>query len=189
MNKKVINIPNILSVLRVLLVPLFIYLYIKANETGEYLRAAGILALSGITDMLDGSIARKYNMITDAGKVLDPFADKLTQGAVCICLAIKHPTLAPILIILILKEIIIFIGGVFIYKKEDFVVSPNIFGKIYTAVFFVLMTVIVAFPHTESVLRYLLWALLICNIATLIKYICDFNDIRKKSRKLQKSAD
>ncbi len=189
MYKKAINIPNALSLLRVLLVPVFAWFYLAAQDGRDYLTAAGILALSGVTDMLDGTIARKYNMITSVGKVLDPFADKLTQGTVCVCLAIKHPSLAPILIALILKEILIFTGGILVYKKKDFVVSPNIFGKIYTAVFFVVMTVIIAFPQTEAILRYVLWALLICNIYTLIKYVGDFININKKPGAEPKRAD
>ncbi len=184
MKKEYINIPNTLSVLRILLVPVFAWLYLEAAEAKDYFISAGVLALSGLTDMADGQIARHFNMITELGKVLDPFADKLTQGTVCVCMAIKHPTLALILIALIAKEILIFIGGIFVYKKQDFVVTPNIFGKIYTAVFFIVMSVIIAFPQSEPALRYVLLVLLAYNIYTLIKYVGDFIRINRKSKEI-----
>ena len=182
MNKNALNIPNALSVLRIILVPVFAAFYLGAETAEQYLVSGVILAFSGITDMLDGKIARKYNMITDMGKILDPFADKLTQGTVCVCLAIRHPSLAPLFVILIVKEVLIFTGGILVYKKHEFVASPNIFGKIYTALFFVAMTVIVAFPGTEPILKYILWALLVCNIYTFIKYVGDYININKKPK-------
>ena len=182
MNKKMMNIPNAISVLRIILVPVFAAIYLGAKTNADYLFAGAVLAFSGITDMLDGKIARRFNMITDLGKVLDPLADKLTQGTVCVCLAIKHPSLAVILGILIVKEVLIFTGGILIYKKKDYVVSPNIFGKIYTALFFVVMCVVVAFPQTEPILRYVLFGLLICNIYTFIKYVGDFINLNKKPK-------
>lgn len=182
MNKNALNIPNAISVLRILLVPVFAVLYLGSETPEDYLLSGALLAFSGITDMLDGKIARKFNMITDMGKVLDPLADKLTQGTVCVCLAIKHPNLALLFGILIVKEVLIFTGGILVYKKHEFVASPNIFGKIYTAVFFVVMAAIVAFPQTEPVLKYILWALLACNIYTFIKYVGDFININKKPK-------
>lgn len=182
MDKRSLNIPNAISALRIILVPLFAFLYLGAESASDYLLAGAVLAFSGITDMLDGRIARKYNMITDLGKVLDPLADKLTQGTVCVCLAIRHPSLAGILLILIVKEVLIFTGGILVYRKKEYVVSPNIFGKIYTALFFVVMCVIVAFPQTETVLKYVLFSLLICNIYTFIKYVGDFINLSKKTK-------
>ncbi|MBQ7875372.1 MAG: CDP-alcohol phosphatidyltransferase family protein [Oscillospiraceae bacterium] len=182
MNKNALNIPNALSVLRIIIVPVFAVLYLGAETAADFLLSGAVLAFSGITDMLDGKIARKYNMITDLGKVLDPLADKLTQGTVCVCLAVRHPSLSLLFGILIIKEILIFAGGILVYRKHEFVVSPNIFGKIYTAVFFVVMAVIVAFPAAEAVLKYVLWALLACNIYTFIKYVGDFININRKSK-------
>ncbi len=180
MNKKAINIPNTLSVIRIILVPVFAAVYLGAETSSDYLTAGIILALSGITDMLDGKIARKFNMITDMGKLLDPLADKLTQAAVCVCLAVRHPSLAVLLGILIVKEVLIFTGGILIYRKKDIVVSADIYGKIYTALFFAVMCVIVAFPQTETVLKYVLFALLICNIYTFVKYTGKYLNINKK---------
>ena len=89
---KNITIPNLLSVLRILLILPFVYFFM----TGNVLLAGLMLALSGLSDLFDGMIARKFNQVTDLGKMLDPVADKLTQGTVAICLAIWEPVLLPI---------------------------------------------------------------------------------------------
>ena len=68
--------------------------------------AAGVLALSGLTDMLDGWVARRFDQITDLGKMLDPFADKLTQGVVALCIALRFPAIRPLLLLFILKELL-----------------------------------------------------------------------------------
>ena len=94
MEKKVnknLNIPNALSFFRMLLIPVFIVFYMMADKTDYiyYVYAASALILSGLTDLFDGVIARKFNQITELGKILDPIADKLTQMAVVVCVAIK----------------------------------------------------------------------------------------------------
>ena len=87
--KDFVSIPNILSYIRILLIPVFAYCYLTANTDGDYYFAAVILLFSGLTDMADGMIARKFGMITYLGKILDPLADKLTQATVAVCLAIR----------------------------------------------------------------------------------------------------
>ena len=77
--KEICTIPNMLSIFRLVLIPVYIYIYLNATESYHYSIAAGILAISCLTDMIDGKIARKFNMISELGKVLDPLADKLTQ--------------------------------------------------------------------------------------------------------------
>ena len=98
-NKKVLfNIPNCLCFFRILLIPLFLYVYFVADFKNRYIVAAFVLAISGISDFLDGFIARKFNMVTDFGKFIDPVADKLTQFVLAITLLFSYP-LAWILLI------------------------------------------------------------------------------------------
>ena len=85
------TVPNLLSVLRILVIGPFVYFFLHDN----LLWAVLMLAFSGLSDMFDGMIARKFNQITELGKMLDPLADKLTQGTIAICLAVKHPRLIP----------------------------------------------------------------------------------------------
>ena len=75
MKKDIFSIPNILSFVRILLIPIFVWLYVTAGTSGEYYLAAAVVVASGITDFLDGQIARRCNMITEFGKFLDPLAD------------------------------------------------------------------------------------------------------------------
>ena len=86
--KERFSIPNLMGYFRLLLIPVFCYLYL-AKEAYHW--AAGVVLLSSLTDLFDGMIARKFNMITNLGKALDPIADKLTHGALALCLAFRYP--------------------------------------------------------------------------------------------------
>ena len=93
LKKEILTIPNLLSLFRLVLIPVYVVIYLNAQELADYFLAAGILAVSCLTDMIDGKIARRFNMISNLGKILDPIADKTTQFTLLICLAIKHPVL------------------------------------------------------------------------------------------------
>lgn len=179
MDKKNLTVPNLLSVVRIILVPVFADIYLNADSGEDFIVSAAILLVSGLTDLVDGKIARKYNQESELGKILDPFADKLTQITVCISMSLRHPSLKWILWALVLKEVLVFSGGVLIWKRQKFVVSPNVFGKIYTAVFYIAMIVVIGFPSTEKILGYVFIGLLICNISTLLRYVGDYMRINK----------
>jgi len=136
---KAFNIPNILSAIRILLIPVFVLLFFK----GELISAMVILLLSGITDIADGFIARKMKTETALGKVLDPIADKLTQGAVIICVTIRHPAIAPLLLILVAKEVLMLIGAVVLYKKGLRPSPARWFGKLSSVVLYLVMVLLV----------------------------------------------
>lgn len=152
MKKKVnknLNIPNALSFFRMLLIPVFIVFYMLADKTNYvyYIYAASALILSGLTDLFDGVIARKFNQITELGKILDPIADKLTQMAVVVCVAIKlnNLVISLSLALFVLKEIAMLIGG-YIILKNNIVIQPSQwYGKVATAVFYVVMAAIALF--------------------------------------------
>ena len=84
--REIFSIPNLMGYFRILLIPLFSWMYCTADSTGDYYAAAVVVGISGLTDMFDGKIARRFNMITELGKFIDPLADKLTQAALLICL-------------------------------------------------------------------------------------------------------
>lgn len=135
MNK---NIPNILTISRFILIP-FIVISLAFNH---YLLAFIFLTLSALTDVLDGFIARKFNLISDFGKLMDPLADKSTQLSILITLALKHtPNGEPIiplwiLFVIALKEFMMVAGASFLYGKET-VVSSKWYGKLTTVLFYV----------------------------------------------------
>lgn len=125
------HIPNILTIVRFILIP-FIILYIAKDM---YLEAFIFLTISGLTDILDGFIARKFNFITNFGKLIDPLADKATQISILITLALKDIIPLWILIVVFLKEFAMVSGASFLYGKE-LVVSSKWFGKLATVLFY-----------------------------------------------------
>lgn len=134
--QKIVTIPNILSLFRIVLIPIIVWLYcVKEN----YLWAGYILIFSGITDIVDGFIARKFNMISDLGKVLDPIADKLTQGAMLICLLFRFPLMIIPLVLMIIKEIFMSVTGFLVIKKAGIVPSANWHGKLATCLLYTMM--------------------------------------------------
>ena len=132
MKNKRINIPNILTLIRLLLVPVFWLMFFNASVWW----ALAIFVFASLTDILDGYIARKYNMITDIGKVMDPFADKLMQISVMFCVVI-HGALHWIFAVLILIKESYMIICSFLLLKKNVVVYSNIFGKLATVALFV----------------------------------------------------
>ena len=87
--KEILTVPNLLSLFRLALIPVYISAYLRAQTGQDHALAAGILAVSCLTDLLDGIIARRFHMISHVGKVLDPLADKLTQLALFLCLSTR----------------------------------------------------------------------------------------------------
>lgn len=126
------HIPNILTVLRFLLIPFIVYYTI----VDQYLLAFIFLTISGLTDVLDGFIARKFNFITNFGKLIDPLADKTTQIAVLLTLAFKDIIPFWIIIVVAIKEATMIAGASFLYGKE-LVVSSKWFGKLATVLFYI----------------------------------------------------
>ena len=129
--KKIITIPNILSMVRLCLIPVIVWLFLGKED---YLLAGIFVLISGLTDVVDGMIARGFNMISDVGKVLDPIADKATQGAVIILLSIRFPLMLIPLGIGLIKEVFMAISGYMIVKKCDVVLGANWHGKVATVV-------------------------------------------------------
>lgn len=126
------NIPNILTIIRFILIP-FIFTSV-VNE--DFLATIVIFTISAITDMLDGYIARKYNYITDIGKLIDPLADKLTQMSLLLSLAILKILPWWIFAIVFIKECVMIIAASLMYKKDDVVVYSKWYGKLATVLFY-----------------------------------------------------
>ena len=156
--KNVWTIPNLLSFIRILLIPVFAVLFVK----GELLWAVVVLALSGLSDLFDGKIARRFNQVSELGKVLDPVADKLTQGTIAILLFWTFYThkdnktlhlFAWVFLLFIVKELVMLIdGGLMI----GFGLKPGaaeIFGKASTMAFYIVMITIMAFGPEVGAFR------------------------------------
>ncbi len=135
------SIPNILSLVRLGLVPAFSVLYLQGGAWDYW--AFGILALSGLTDCLDGFIARRFNQMTEMGKLLDPLADKLTQVMVVICLATRYTVIIPLAVLCFAKELCQGIGGLILLRHRNEMRGAKWFGKLYTVVFYTIMASLV----------------------------------------------
>ena len=140
------SIPNIICYFRILLVPLFVYVYMNAETGSDYLGAAGVVGLSALSDFLDGFIARRFNMITELGKLIDPVADKLTQFVVGIMLMIEYPLFIILVIAIVAKDSMLLFGGMYVFKtKNKHLAQAELPGKIATATFFVVAIGLIAF--------------------------------------------
>ena len=135
--KDILTIPNLLTFLRILLIPVYAVLYMKAVAMRDYLISAAVLAVSAITDMADGIIARKCKMRSRLGIMLDPFADKLTQGVIMLCLTLRHREILPLLIFFVIKEGFMFVMGCRLLKQKKMLDGALLTGKICTTVLFV----------------------------------------------------
>lgn len=149
--KDIFSIPNLLSLFRLLLIPVYATLYLNATQRYQYLLAGVILAVSCLTDMIDGKIARKYNMITTLGKILDPLADKLTQLTLTICLSLKYPVLYPVLGLFVMKELFQLVLGVVFLRKGKMLPGALMAGKVCTTILFVSLIALVLMPNINPV--------------------------------------
>ena len=173
--KDILNIPNLLSLFRLCLIPVYMYIYLNASESLDYWLAGTILAISCLTDMVDGKIARKYNMITPLGKLLDPIADKFTQLVLTVCLSLKYPVLRPVLILFLAKEFFQFFAALFVYRKGKALDGALMAGKICTTVLFTSLTILVIVPEMDPRMVNF-FALLdgICLLFAFVHYIFAF---------------
>lgn len=145
--KEIFTIPNLLSFFRLILIPVYMIIYLKASEISDYIIAGVILAFSCLTDMIDGKIARKFNMITTFGKFLDPLADKLTQFSLLLCLAIRYDVLWSVFTLFVLKELFQLFAGI-VTAKHGYILKGALFtGKVCTTVLFSSLVIMVFFPN------------------------------------------
>lgn len=148
--KEIFTIPNVLSLFRLALIPVYMDIYLKAdlaaNGPRDYYLAAAILAVSCLTDLIDGKIARHFNMMTTLGKFLDPVADKATQFTLIVCLAIRYPVLWYLTGFFVIKEGFQLIAGAFKWRKGKILNRALLSGKICTTVLFISLIVMVMIP-------------------------------------------
>lgn len=157
------TIPNLLSLLRIIVIPIFAYFFIK----GEAVLAIVMLALSGISDFLDGKIARKFNQVSDLGKVLDPVADKLTQITLAVLLFVSFNQASDemlkafswVFLVFIVKELVMVVFGGIMLLLNLRPGAAEIYGKVATFAFYAIMILIVAFGPEVGMLREVMFEL------------------------------
>ena len=177
------NVPNALSLLRLFLVPVIVVTYWLSDPNEIPYVSIGALVLSGISDSLDGIIARHFNQITDIGKLLDPVADKLTQVAVVVCLSLRYRELLPLMLICVVKELCQAVGGLLLLHRGEKVRGARWFGKVSTFLFYGVMILIVAFPDMPHALLIGLVALVgAAMLFAFVNYLRMYCQIRKEQK-------
>ena len=169
LKKEVLSIPNIMGYFRIILIPIFLYTYYNATSAKDYYIVAGIVCISGITDFLDGYVARNFNMITELGKFMDPFADKLTQAALVFCLASRHKLMWYLVGLFILKEGFMAVMGIIMLRRGKKLDGAKWFGKVCTAVLYVVMFILILLPSINDFIANNL--IIICGIFMLMYFI------------------
>ena len=172
------NVPNILTAIRFVLIPIFAYYLI----TGSYYMAVFLFLLGGLTDVLDGFIARKFNLITSWGKLADPLADKLMQITALVILTIKGFIPRELLAIVIAKEIFMAIGSILLYKQKNYVVSANWYGKMATVVFYFAIIMIIFKAPFSSIY---IWAAVIATLFAFVMCVRTFQTIKNADGRKQ----
>ena len=144
--REIFSIPNLMGYFRILLIPLFSWMYCTADSTGDYYAAAVVVGVSGLTDMFDGKIARRFHMITELGKFIDPLADKLTQAALLICLAVRYPLMRAVLVLFVIKEGFMAVMGALLLPRGKKLDGAMWFGKVSTAVLYAVLFLLLLLP-------------------------------------------
>ena len=172
------NIPNALTVLRLIAVPFFGYFIFSK----QYLIAVIIYSIASLTDMLDGFIARKYNMITSWGKIADPVADKLMQLTAIIILNAQGKIPIMLVVLAFLKDIILGIGSYLLYRQNNLIAQANWYGKLTTVIlYFTIVAVLFNLPYSNILVIISLLSVLFSLFMYAIKFIRIKNDKSDKA--------
>lgn len=147
--KEVFTIPNLLSLFRLVLIPVYVHIYLNAKVERDYLLAGIILAVSCLTDAVDGKLARHLNQISNLGKLLDPVADKFTQLAITMCLSTRYPVLLKVLVLFLIKEFFQLFAMVMNLCKGKMLDGALMAGKVCTTVLFTSLILMVLMPNLE----------------------------------------
>ena len=182
------NLPNILTLIRMFLVPLFVGVFYC--EEGMRVYSALIFIVASLTDVLDGYLARKLNMSTKWGQLMDPLADKCMQLAVILTLFSVRLVPAWFLIILVLKELMLICGGIFLYSKKTYV-KANHAGKLNTVFLFLVMTLLLLLPSMNGTIKNILLGIsaaltLLAGITYLYLYFVQNQSFKKYAPKRKK---
>lgn len=178
--RQLLSIPNLMGYFRIILIPFIVWRYVTAETMSDYYVAAVIIGISGITDFLDGFVARKFHMITKVGKALDPIADKLTQGAIVIALSFRFRYMIGLVILLVIKEGFMGIMGIIMLRKGKMLDGAKWFGKVSTAVLYVVMFILILIPQIPVEVANGL--ILLCGVLLMFSFVSYIPVFRKMAR-------
>ena len=169
------TIPNWLSFARIIMVPVFAYLFLNDSIPNNIIWAVFVLALSGLSDCLDGKIARRFNQISELGKVLDPVADKLIQAAMMLCAAARTPLVWLLLAAHILRETLMAAAGLYMLRVLGQVYGAQWYGKVCTALIYAVMIALLLFPDMpEPLAAGGIFTCVFMVLMCLVMYLADY---------------
>lgn len=177
------NLPNKLTLMRVVMIPLLVvFMLVPMGFVAQKWIALGIFILASLTDLADGKIARKYNLITNFGKFMDPLADKLLVCSALICLIELHKIPAWIVLIIIAREFIVS-GFRLVAADQGIVIAASMWGKVKTTVQMILICLMIAdIPQLAVLTQVAMWGALALTIISLVDYVAKnravINDVR-----------
>lgn len=176
------NLPNKLTMLRVIMIPFFIiFLLIPITPYDKWI-ALAIFILASLTDLLDGKIARKYNLVTNFGKFMDPLADKLLVCAALICLIELDKIPAWMVIVIIAREFIIS-GFRLVASDNGVVIAASYWGKFKTTFQMAAVCLLIAdISAIHVVTQIVLWIAVILTVVSLVDYLVKNKDVMKESK-------
>lgn len=180
------SIPNIMGYFRIVLALLYVWVYYKTLDGAPYWPVIAIIVVSGLTDLLDGKIARRFHMVTDWGKMLDPIADKITIGAIILSLVFKYKIIIPMILLYIVKEGYMAIAGMLLMKRGHKIEGAKFYGKVCTFATYVILIALLLVPDMNEIL---VAALIIADMAvmlyTLARYIFYYGSLFKEDVELK----
>lgn len=171
---KIITIPNLLSLFRLLLIPVLIWSYcVKKDYSGT----GWVLLLSGVTDIADGFIARRFHMISNLGKILDPIADKLTQATMLFCLFTRFPHMIVPLVLMAFKECYMAVSGYMVIRKTGKVSGADWHGKIVTVLLYGMVIIHIIWINITVVVSDMMIG--ICTMMMIVSFVLYFKQHRE----------
>ncbi|HOR85420.1 MAG TPA: CDP-alcohol phosphatidyltransferase family protein [Bacillota bacterium] len=176
------NTPNVLTITRLLLIPGFVYYYFSPLENGDGI-AVILFSIAGFTDILDGFIARRFNLVTRLGTVLDPLADKLMLFTVLASITMRGQIPFWIIAVVVIKETLLVLGAITLFNDHDIVVPANGYGKLSTIAFY---TAIIAVALDMPYGRIMLYGFVMATVVALAVYINSYISIRRRQMDLIK---
>jgi cardiolipin synthase len=178
--EKIFTIPNILTIFRLFLAFAFWYQYTHAITPSEYTMSGLLLVISGITDILDGKIARRFNMVSELGKMLDPIADKVTQFMIMLCLVQRFPLILFELVLFVIKQLYLSFAGLYIIKKTGRNLGARWYGKLNTILLYACSIILILPLRISTIYGNILIEICCISIVfTLISYIKEYAKILK----------
>jgi len=167
--KRIFTVPNLLTCLRLLMIPLFMWLYLAKQK---YAETAAVLLLSGLTDIVDGFIARRFDLVSDLGKALDPVADKLTEFCMLLCLLSRFDVLRLLAVLMVAKELVCGAATLAAIKKTGEVLSAEWHGKLCTCLLYLTIVLHILWIDIPFQVSFVLTAVtFVCLVLSMVLYL------------------